>query len=285
MKRCYINLACGSVFLENSNWINFDYASSCKAVKKVNLLKRLPPETETADLVYSSHFLEHILYSQVIDFLSEIFRILKSDGVLRLVLPDLENMASNYVNLRKIEDHQKADFLVIEMIDQCVRNIGGGQLQASYSKIKKDQDQSMIEFIRERMGEDLTIYSPQQKHNYNFFSKNFLSILNTIVRRIERYWIKIVILVLPSAFRDQNISLADIGERHHWIWDFYSLKKVLESVGFVEIKRVSANSSRIKNFPFYPLDVDNEGKPRKGEQSMYVEAKKIKYEVNQNNNQ
>jgi predicted SAM-dependent methyltransferase len=285
MKPCYINLACGSVFLENSNWINFDYASSSKAVKKVNLLKRLPLEKETADLCYSSHFLEHIPYSQVIDFLSEIFRILKSDGVLRLVLPDLENMASNYVNFRKIEDHKKADFLVIEMIDQCVRNIGGGQLQVFYSKIKKDQDQSMIEFIKRRMGEDLTIYSSQQKHNYNFLSKNFLSILNAIISRIERYWIKIVILVLPSAFRDQNISLAGIGERHRWIWDFYSLKKVLEAVGFVDIKRVSANSSRIKNFPFYPLDVDNEGRPRKGEESMYIEAKKIKYEINQNHNQ
>jgi predicted SAM-dependent methyltransferase len=276
MKPCYINLACSSFFLENSNWINFDYTSSSKAVKKVNLLKRLPLEKETADLVYSSHFLEHIPYSQVIDFLSEIFRILKFDGVLRLVLPDLENMATNYVRLRKIEDHQKADFLVIEMIDQCVRNIDGGQLQVFYSKIKKDQDQSMIEFIKRRMGEDLTIYSSQQKNNYNFFSKDFLSILNAIVSRIERYWIKIVILALPSAFRDQNISLAGIGECHRWIWDFYSLKKVLESVGFVDIKRVSANSSRIKNFPFYPLDIDNEGKLRNGEESMYIEAKKNK---------
>ena len=73
----------------------------------------------------------------------------------------------------------------------------------------------MIEFIRERTGEDLTGYSFQQKYNYNFFSKNVASTLAAIVRRIQRYWIKIVILALPSAFRDQNVSLAGIGERHH----------------------------------------------------------------------
>ena len=286
MERCYINLACGPVFLDNFNWINFDYASLSKAVKKANLLKRLPLKQETADLVYSSHFLEHIPYTKVIDFLNEILRILKPGGVVRLVLPDLENMANSYVNLRKLGDHQKADFLVLEMIDQCVRNIRGGQLGVFYSKIKDhpDQHKSMNEFIKERTGEDLTTCSFQQKHNY-ISSINFTSILAAIARRIERYWIKIVVLGLPSVFRDQNISLADIGERHHWVWDFYSLKKVLEAVGFLDVKRVSASTSIFKDFPFYPLDLDDNGKPRKGAESMYIEATKPKYEINKNLNQ
>ncbi len=282
MKHCYINLACGSVFLDNSNWLNFDYASSSKAVKKANLLKRLPLKREIADLVYSSHFLEHIPYLKVTDFLNEILRILKPGGRVRLVLPDLENMANTYVNLRKLGDHQKADFLVLEMIDQCVRNIVGGQLGVFYSKIKKHPDQykSMIKFIRERTGEDLKAYSFQKKLNYNFFIKNASSILAAIVRRFQRYWIKIFTLALPSTFRNQNISFAGIGERHHWIWDFYSLKKVLDSVGFVDVKRVSANTSIIKDFPFYPLDVDDKSKPRKGAESMYIEATKPKHEIN-----
>jgi len=200
---------------------------------------------------------------------------------VRLVLPDLENMVNSYVNLRKLGDHQKADFLVLEMIHQCVRNIAGGQLGVFYSNVKNHPDQykSMIEFIRERTGEDLTGYGFQQKPNYNFFSKNVTSILGAIVRRIQRYWIKIVILALPSAFRDQNVRLEGIGERHHWVWDFYSLKKVLDAVGFVDVKRVSANTSIIKDFPFYLLDVDDKGKPRKGAESMYIEATKPKHEI------
>lgn len=276
MKYCYINLACGQVFIENSSWINFDYVSSSKSVKKANLLKRLPIKKEIADLVYSSHFLEHIPHSKVKDFLNEILRIIKPGGVVRFVLPDLENMANSYVNLRKQGDHQKADFLVLEMIDQCVRNIGGGQLGVFFSKIQNNPDQYkyMSEFVRERTGDDLAVCSFKQKNKNNFFSKNFKSILASIIQRIEQYWIKSVVLALPPAFRDQNISLARIGERHHWIWDFYSLKKILEEVGFLDVKRVSASTSIIKDFPFYPLDVDDKGKPRKGAESMYVESTK-----------
>tara|TARA_X000000950_G_scaffold282153_1_gene380440 strand:- start:129 stop:962 length:834 start_codon:yes stop_codon:yes gene_type:complete len=276
MKYCFINLACGQVFIDDSNWINFDYVNSSESVKKANLLKRLPIKQEIADLVYSSHFLEHIPRPKVNDFLNEILRILKPGGVVRFVLPDLENMANSYVNLRKQGDHQKADFLVLEMIDQCVRNKGGGELGVFFSKIKSNPDQYkfMSEFVRERTGDDLTPCSFQQKQNYNFFSKNLKSILASITQRIQQYWIKIVLLVLPPAFRDQNISLANIGERHHWIWDFYSLKKILEEVGFLDVKRVSASTSIIKDFPFYPLDIDDEGKPRKGAESMYVEATK-----------
>ena len=52
------------------------------------------------------------------------------------------------------------------------------------------------------------------------------------------------------------------------------IKKILEEVGFLDVNRVSANTSTIKDFPFYPLDIDDEGKPRKGAESMYVEATK-----------
>lgn len=279
MKYCFINLACGQVFIDNCNWINFDYVNSSESVKKANLLKRLPIKQEIADLVYSSHFLEHIPRPKVNDFLNEILRILKPGGVVRFVLPDLENMANSYVNLRKQGDHQKADFLVLEMIDQCVRITGGGELGVFFSKIKSNPDQYkfMSEFVRERTGDDLTLSSFKQKQKYNFVSKNLKSILASIIHRIQKYWIKIVLLALPSAFRDQNISLASIGERHHWIWDFYSLKKILEEVGFLEVKRLSASTSIVKDFPFYPLDIDDEGKPRKGAESMYVEAIKPQY--------
>jgi predicted SAM-dependent methyltransferase len=278
MKSSYINLACGSVFLENSNWINLDYVSSSKSVQKTNLLQRLPLEQETAELVYSSHFLEHIPYSKVNDFLKETLRILKPDGVLRVVLPDLEEMASNYVSLRGQGDHKKANFLVLEMIDQCVRNKRGGELGLFYQKIKKNKDRNkdMIEFIRERTGEDLTKLPSPKINSYNHFSKKIEYILFAIARRIERYWIRIILLALPATFRAQNISLAGNGECHHWVWDFYSLKELLETVGFINVKRVSAKSSAIKDFPFFPLDVDNKGQPRKGLESMYIEAIKPK---------
>jgi hypothetical protein len=66
--------------------------------------------------------------------------------------------------------------------------------------------------------------------------------------------------------------LAAVGERHHWLWDFHQLKTVLEAAGFVDVQRRSANNSAAADFPFQPLDLDAEGHPRKGAESLYVEA-------------
>ena len=53
-----------------------------------------------------------------------------------------------------------------------------------------------------------------------------------------------------------------------------AVKKLLRKTGFVEIQRMSCKTSNFEGFPFFTLDVDISGSPRKGEASMYVEAKK-----------
>jgi len=52
------------------------------------------------------------------------------------------------------------------------------------------------------------------------------------------------------------------------------LQQALEAVGFISVVRFSADSSAIADFPFYPLDLDADGLPRKGALSMYIEARK-----------
>jgi ribose-phosphate pyrophosphokinase len=52
----------------------------------------------------------------------------------------------------------------------------------------------------------------------------------------------------------------------------YQLQQALEAAGFIFVERRSATSSAISDFPFFPLDLDSDGKKRKGEESMYVEA-------------
>lgn len=85
---------------------------------------------------------------------------------------------------------------------------------------------------------------------------------------------RLCVRALPRAFRLQNVSLAGVGERHLWLWDFHQLKSALEAVGFIAVQRVSASTSAVADFPFYPLDLDANGQPRKGAQSLYVEASK-----------
>ncbi|MEX0598667.1 MAG: methyltransferase domain-containing protein, partial [Candidatus Paceibacterota bacterium] len=90
MNHKYVNLACGTIYLDD--WINLDYSPHSSKVKKANLLGKIPIETSEASVVYSSHFLEHIPHKYVQDFISECYRITSRKGYIRLVLPDWEEM-------------------------------------------------------------------------------------------------------------------------------------------------------------------------------------------------
>jgi len=265
-----VNLACGCVYVADAEWLNLDYASTSSAVKRADLLGRLPLADATADLVYSSHFLEHIPRNQVARFIQECWRILKPGGLFRMVVPDLENLCRTYLHHRDQGENEKANFLVLELLDQCVRRQSGGELGLYYRSLEAgpQSSASSIAFVRERTGEDLidTTHPPRRRS------------LRTILRRLpalaERLWIRAVIQLLPRAFREQNVSLTSVGERHQWLYDFHSLKQLLSVSGFKEIERCTASASRHPDFPFHPLDLASDGKPRKGAESLFIEAQK-----------
>jgi hypothetical protein len=95
-----------------------------------------------------------------------------------------------------------------------------------------------------------------------------------VVAKVERLWIRAVLQLLPKAFREQNVSLAAVGERHHWLYDFHQLQRLLAVAGFVAIERCTAATSRVPNFPFHLLDLASDGQPRKGAESLFIEAQK-----------
>jgi hypothetical protein len=157
-----VNLASGGVFVTGDGWINLDYNAAAPDVRRADLLGRLPLPDNGAALVYSSHFLEHIPRNQVPDFLAECWRILAPGGVLRLVLPDLENLCRAYLLHRERGEHEKADFVVLEMIDQCVRRESGGELGRLYRRLNAGPEvqRELIDFVRERTGENVLSSSP-----------------------------------------------------------------------------------------------------------------------------
>ena len=243
-----INLACGGVYVIGADWLNLDYSSTSPAVQHANLLGPFPIADATAELVYSSHFLEHIPRDQVASFLQECWRILKPGGLLRLVVPDLENLCRTYLHHRDQGEHDKADFAVLELLDQCVRRQSGGELGRYYQWLKADPqaNASRIAFLRERNGEDLMPPPPR---------RSLRAILRRLPARAEHLWIRAVIQLLPRAFSEQNVSLASVGERHHWLYDFHSLQQFLSASGFVAIERCTASTSCNSGFPFHPLDL------------------------------
>ena len=76
-----------------------------------------------------------------------------------------------------------------------------------------------------------------------------------------------------AAFRNFQTGLfRSRGEVHQWMYDRYSLKRLLEQVGFKNVKVCTANESRIPGYEKYSLDSEN-GVIRKPD-SLYMEASK-----------
>lgn len=265
MKQVCVNIACGNSYADG--WLNLDYAPVSPAVIRANLLGRLPLGDASADVVYSSHFLEHIPRRRVAGFLAECFRVMKPGGQIRLVLPDMEELCREYLRQRGAGAHEKADFVMLEMLDQCVRTEPGGELGAFYKNLSRRGANDMVVYAAARTGEGL----PNAPSEAPSSDRATWALLRG---RLERLYCRFLTRFLPAAFLEQNVSFAGVGERHAWIYDFHTLSSLLEQAGFASIQKMNFNQSEIESFPLHTLDVTPAGRPRKGLGSMYVEARK-----------
>lgn len=66
-------------------------------VVRANLARKFPWPDQQADVIYSSHMLEHLSRTDARFFLKECLRVLRSGGLLRLAIPDMELEARRYL--------------------------------------------------------------------------------------------------------------------------------------------------------------------------------------------
>lgn len=116
-----LNLGCGSQVADE--WINVDYALGAQFAKipfftlinkklklfdlewnkKIylhDLTKKLPWADCSVDAVYSSHTLEHFSKKDGRRFLAECHRVLRKDGIIRIIVPDLRRHVLDYIEGR-----------------------------------------------------------------------------------------------------------------------------------------------------------------------------------------
>ncbi|MCM1540507.1 MAG: class I SAM-dependent methyltransferase [Blautia sp.] len=84
-------------FLKLINKEQQNFISNIKD-KKINYgsATKLPFDNESVDVVYSSHMIEHLYKEDFQKFLDESYRVLKTNGVFRLVVPDLQLEIKKY---------------------------------------------------------------------------------------------------------------------------------------------------------------------------------------------
>lgn len=243
-----LNLGCGPRF--NEAWINLDFHSVHPCVKQHNLLKGIPYPDDTFDAVYHSHLLEHFSKQQAMSFIQECFRVLKHGGTIRVVLPDLEGIVNVYLQeMKEAEKGNKQaeanyDWIMLELYDQMTRNEPGGEM-AKYLAQKEIVNES---FVFSRIGEGF--------RNFRVFLLNKDKKKTSILKKkitISRINRKLKTKIPNKAFQIGNFRMS--GEIHQWMYDRFSLKRLLESVGFVEVLKTNETESRIIGWNQYGLDV------------------------------
>ena len=130
-----LNLGCG--LLTHPSWVNVDGSWNARLAKhrilrwalsslsilpvekaKVpwsndiflhDIRKPLPFPDCSADAVYASHVLEHLYREQGQQLVRESFRVLASGGIVRIVVPDLNNIVREYLGDRPFGELSSAE--------------------------------------------------------------------------------------------------------------------------------------------------------------------------------
>tara|TARA_Y100000591_G_scaffold42123_1_gene31139 strand:+ start:869 stop:1531 length:663 start_codon:yes stop_codon:yes gene_type:complete len=67
-----------------------------KDIKYCDASKKIPFKDSSVDLIYSCHMLEHLDKSEAEMFFNESYRVLKTRGIMRLVVPDFQRLIEKY---------------------------------------------------------------------------------------------------------------------------------------------------------------------------------------------
>lgn len=94
MTEIKLNLGCYDKQLPG--FINIDAREDCSPDVIDNAFTLEKFEKNSVDLIYASHLFEHLNYEQSITALERWYEILKPGGILRLAVPDFENLAKRY---------------------------------------------------------------------------------------------------------------------------------------------------------------------------------------------
>ena len=246
-----VNLGCGNVYI--NHWYNYDYVGS-KYVNVHDLSKSIPLSDNSMEFTYSSHIIEHFSKEDGKKFLCEQYRILKPGGIIRIVFPDLFTLCKNYVHkysLYNSSNESKSDYqwAVIELIDQLTRCKTGGEMRKFLFK------SDLSDFVKGRLGGQGKFYNPICSSYFQSFNKVLKFLFNPLSYLLQLH-------------KDPRHN----GEGHKWMYDFHSMYKLLQNIGFQNIKEFSYDSSYCEDWINHNLDAlsDLTG-PRKPD-SIFIEA-------------
>lgn len=259
----YLNVGCGRKF--HPAWTNVDMTSSSPHVEAHNLLNGFPYPDGQFDVVYHSQVLEHIPKDKAPGFLRECLRVLKPGGVLRVVVPDLENIALEYLHHLKenierptAESAANYDWILLELFDQTVRDRPEGAMGDFLKQPSLPNEDYIVERIG-HVGRSIIERGRRAAGHGGGAADSRPAPLFDRLRRVtpgrlaSHLRVRLRDRLGSEALRIGTFRLS--GEIHMWMYDRYSLARLLSEVGFLNVRQVDAYSSSIPDWAAYELDV------------------------------
>lgn len=90
-----LHLGCGAIII--NGWVNLDL-NPPEGGTVCDLRRPLPYESDSVDFIFHEHFIEHLTRDEGVRLTKECYRVLKPDGVLRIITPDLYLIAKDYLD-------------------------------------------------------------------------------------------------------------------------------------------------------------------------------------------
>lgn len=269
----YLNCGCGQRF--HPDWTNIDSVARGGGIFVHDVKRGIPYPDHTFEVVYHSHLLEHFTKAEAVAFMCECSRVLKPGGIVRVVVPDLEQIARTYlVALEQAQAGSAAwaanyEWMMLELYDQTVRQRSGGEMAAYLSQASVPN----AEFVLQRVGfeakaimekaalkrQDACASCSKSKKR-----KHFMSWAYWRERMIKKLLGEEYAALQTGRFRQR-------GEIHQWMYDRYSLRLLLQHCKFTEVTQRTVTESGIPAWTSFHLDTAPDGPVYKPD-SLYMEA-------------
>jgi hypothetical protein len=209
---------------------------------------------------------------------------MKPAGILRVVVPDLESIARHYLKWLELaltgneQAELNYDWIMLEMYDQCVRESEGGQMGRYLTQASIPNES----FVRGRMGNFLDVIRESRNPTSSEFeskpgasngsSRGAKSRLADLLKRLSSKSVAGGQKMVDEEWRRIG-AFRRSGEIHHWMYDQFSLARLLRKCGFREPQLCTAFGSDIPDWNSFYLDAEPDGTVYKPD-SLFMEATK-----------
>uniref|UniRef100_A0A6C0BY11 Methyltransferase type 11 domain-containing protein n=1 Tax=viral metagenome TaxID=1070528 RepID=A0A6C0BY11_9ZZZZ len=234
-----INLGSGN--WSHKNWIGYDKLNN----NYLNETSVLPHNDDTLSYIYSCHFFEHINDETIINLLKESYRVLKKNGIIRIVVPHFNLMLDKY---------KKNDNNFFR------KNLGSGR-----PEWKKYNVEHTMETVLAHWFSNYDDGDPDNRNGYRGPPRNLSS------QQIKEKALSLPIEEFSNWLISHIPSGKNITTQHINCPTITKMKNLLEKAGFKNVQETSAYKSNI-------YDVLNTGafnnEKRRKHISLFIEANK-----------